>query len=164
MNSFSIPHDIKVVPELQLIGSHLPMSYMNNRTAELWRSFMPRRKEVKNVVGTMVYSVQQYSKGFFNNFSPSNTFEKWAAIEVQSYGEIPDGMERLIIPAGLYAVFHYKGSSSEGPKVFQYILGTWLPGSEYVLDDRPHFEILGERYKNDHPDSEEDICIPIKKK
>ncbi|MFM9945765.1 MAG: GyrI-like domain-containing protein, partial [Bacteroidia bacterium] len=44
------------------------------------------------------------------------------------------------------------------------IYGTWIPNSEYNLDNRPHFEILGEKYKNNHPDSEEEIWIPIKPK
>ncbi|MEP7234441.1 MAG: GyrI-like domain-containing protein, partial [Ignavibacteriota bacterium] len=48
-----------------------------------------------------------------------------------------------------------------GP-TFQYILRTWVPNSNYELDDRPHFEILGEKYKKDDPSSEEEIWIPIK--
>jgi AraC family transcriptional regulator len=39
-----------------------------------------------------------------------------------------------------------------------------LPNSNYHLDDRPHFEILGEKYKNADPGSEEEIWIPIKAK
>jgi AraC family transcriptional regulator len=35
---------------------------------------------------------------------------------------------------------------------------------EYELDDRPHFEILGDKYKNNDPNSEEEIWIPIKLK
>jgi hypothetical protein len=31
-----------------------------------------------------------------------------------------------------------------------------------MLDNRPHFEILGEKYKNADPDSEEDVYIPVK--
>jgi AraC family transcriptional regulator len=42
-----------------------------------------------------------------------------------------------------------------------YIFNTWLPKSGYQLDRRPHFEILGEKYKNNNPDSEEEIWIPI---
>jgi AraC family transcriptional regulator len=42
-----------------------------------------------------------------------------------------------------------------------YIFNTWLPQSNYQLAPRPHFEILGEKYKNNHPDSEEEIWIPI---
>jgi AraC family transcriptional regulator len=29
------------------------------------------------------------------------------------------------------------------------------------LDDRPHFEVLGEKYKNNDPTSEKEIWIPI---
>ncbi|MDP5096829.1 MAG: GyrI-like domain-containing protein [Flavobacterium sp.] len=39
-----------------------------------------------------------------------------------------------------------------------------MPNSEYQLDNRPHFEILGAKYKNNAPDSEEEIWIPIKRK
>ncbi|MFZ1515671.1 MAG: GyrI-like domain-containing protein, partial [Saprospiraceae bacterium] len=67
------------------------------------------------------------------------------------------------IPGGLYAVFYYKGLSTD-TAIFEYIFNTWLPNSEYGLDDRPHFEILGERYKNNDADSEEEIWIPIKNK
>jgi len=67
------------------------------------------------------------------------------------------------LPGGLYAVFDYKGSSND-PGIFQYIFGTWLPGSEYDIDDRPHFEVLGENYKTNDPNSEEEIWIPIRQK
>ncbi len=65
-------------------------------------------------------------------------------------------------PSGLYAVFIHKGDASTAPKTFEYIFGTWLPNSEYLLDNRPHFEILGEKYKNEDPNSEEEVWIPIK--
>ncbi|MFT5513068.1 MAG: AraC family transcriptional regulator, partial [Bacteroidia bacterium] len=50
------------------------------------------------------------------------------------------------------------------PKTFGYIFGEWIPNSIYDIDSRPHFEILGDKYKNDHPNSEEEIWIPIKEK
>jgi AraC family transcriptional regulator len=71
-------------------------------------------------------------------------------------------MKAFELPAGLYAVFLHRGPASEGQRTFQYIMGTWLPASGYELDSRPHFELLGEKYKNDLPDSEEEIWIPIK--
>jgi AraC family transcriptional regulator len=36
-----------------------------------------------------------------------------------------------------------------------------LPGLVHELDYRPHFEILGEKYKNEDADSDEEVCIPI---
>jgi AraC family transcriptional regulator len=71
-------------------------------------------------------------------------------------------MESFILTGGLYAVFIHKGAASEGKRTFSYIFGPWLPASEYSIDDRPHFEILGKKYKNEDPCSEEEIWIPIK--
>lgn len=151
---------IETIREKKLVGKRLSMSLMNNKTPELWRSFMPHRNKIENTAGPALYSLQVYSPAYFNTFNPGNTFEKWAAIEVTAYGAIPDGMETFTLPQGRYAVFHYKGSSADA-SIYQYIFNTWLPGSGYVLDHRPHFELLGDAYKNADPDSEEDIYIPI---
>jgi AraC family transcriptional regulator len=155
---------IEELGEKKLIGMRMAMSLTDNRTAELWRSFMPRRKEIGNNIGTDLYSLQMYGETYFRDFNPSAEFVKWAAIEVKDFEKIPDGMEALVLPDGLYAVFLHRGAASTGPKTFEYIFGTWLPNSEYALDNRPHFEVLGEKYKNDDPSSEEEIWIPIKAK
>jgi predicted transcriptional regulator YdeE len=42
-----------------------------------------------------------------------------------------------------------------------YIYTEWLPASNYELDNRPQFEILGVKYKTNDPNSEEEIWIPI---
>ena len=123
---------------------------------------MPRRKEIKNNLTSELISMQVYDKPVdAGKFNPAATFEKWAVIEVPDFETIPEGMETFILLGGLYAVFVHKGAASAGAKTFQYIFGTWLPASGYVLDHRPHFEILGEKYKNDDPDSKEEIWIPI---
>ena len=155
---------IKTLPEKKLIGKRINMSLTNNKTFELWKSFMPRRKEIKNNLGTELFSMKVYDESYdFKNFDPSAEFEKWAAIEVSDFDEIPDEMDNWTLKSGLYAVFHYKGLSTD-PKIFEYIFGTWLLNSTYSLDNRPHFEILGEKYKNNDRDSEEEIWIPIKSK
>ncbi len=73
-------------------------------------------------------------------------------------------METLILPGGLYAVFLYKGPAGAGSKLYQYIFETWLANSEFLLDNRPHFALMGGKYKNEDPNSEEEIWIPIKPK
>jgi AraC family transcriptional regulator len=157
--------EIRILPEKQLIGLHLSMSLSDNKTGRLWQGFMPRRKEILNAAGPDLFSLQLYGPAF-DPASPDihASFEKWAAVEVTDLDRIPEDMELLTLPEGLYAVFHYKGSSAEGPRLFAYIYGTWLPGSGYELDDRPHFEILGPKYKNNDPESEEEIWIPIRPK
>jgi len=155
---------IETLSEKILIGKRNNMSFLNNRTAELWQSFMPTRKEIKNSIGTELYSVEVYPPQFFERFSNEIEFEKWAAIEAESLDAIPNGFESLIIPNGLYAVFIHKGPASKGFKTYQYIFQSWIPNSEFQLDNRPHFALMGDNYKNEDPNSEEEIWIPIKKK
>jgi AraC family transcriptional regulator len=155
---------IKYLSEKKLIGKRMSMLFSVNKTVDLWRSFMPWRKEIKNTIGTELYSVQSYGPSFFDKFDANAVFEKWAAIEVTDFNAVPDEMETLVLPEGAYAVFIYKGAANEAGPTFQYIIGTWLPESEYELDNRPHFEILGEKYRNNDPGSEEEIWIPIRPK
>ena len=82
-------------------------------------------------------------------------------IQVADFNTIPQGMETFELPGGLYAVFHYKGNTANAAEVFRYILQEWLPQSGYELDNRPHFEVLGEKYSNCSDESEEEIWIPI---
>jgi len=160
--AFPIP-TIKTLNEKKIVGKRLKMSLSNNLTGELWKSFMTKRKEIINNTSSDLISLQIYKPFHFVNFNPHNEFEKWASIEVANFDLIPDGMESLTIESGLFAVFNYKGSSSD-KSIYQYIFTTWIPNSKYAIDNRPHFEILGEKYKNNDPNSEEEIWIPIIKK
>jgi AraC family transcriptional regulator len=155
---------IATLREKKLVGKHLKMSFSKNRTFELWRSFMPRRREIANNLSSDLYSVEVYEPSFFENINPEKEFDKWAAIEVMDFNIVPDEMETLILPDGLYGVFLYKGPASAGSKLYRYIFETWLPNSDFFLDNRPHFALMGEKYKNEDPNSEEEIWIPIKSK
>ncbi len=154
---------IETVSEKKMVGKKMTMTLSNNKTGELWKSFMQRRKEIQNTLAEELYSMQIHDPSFnFQEFDPHIPFEKWAATEVSNFEEIPPEMESIVVPPGLYAVFIHKGPASTAPKTFMYIFGDWLPHSEYEIDDRPHFEILGEKYKNEDPSSEEEVWIPIK--
>jgi AraC family transcriptional regulator len=149
--------------EKKLVGHSIKMSLIDNKTAQLWRQFSPRVKEVLNRTSEDRISMQIYSADYYRHFSPRNEFEKWAAVEVDNVNDIPQGMKPFILEGGLYAVFDYKGLSTDH-SIFQYIFGTWIPNSPYQIDDRPHFEVLGKKYRNNDPESEEEIWIPIREK
>ncbi|OXA76602.1 AraC family transcriptional regulator [Flavobacterium aquidurense] len=153
---------IENLTEKKLLGKHLDMSFIENKTFQLWSSFMPRRKEIKNSLDSNLYSLEVFPAGHFDNFDPNNTFQKWAAVEVSDFENIPSEMETLVIPNGLYAVFLHKGPATEAYQTYHSIFTEWLPNSEYTVDDRPHFAVMDERYKKDDPNSEEEIWIPIK--
>ena len=154
---------IKILEGKNLVGKRMKMSLSKNKTGELWRSFMPRLKEITNRLTSDLISMQIYDSSYFTNFNPISEFEKWASVEVSSFDSVPKEMESIMLAGGLYAVFNYKGSSADS-SIFQYIFNTWLPNSEYQLDNRSHFEVFGEKYKNNDPNSEEEIWIPIKEK
>ncbi len=154
---------IVTIMEKKMVGNRIRMSLSDNKTKELWQRFMSKRTAIKNNLSNDKYSMQIYDLAYFDRFNPKEEFLKWAAVEVTNFENVPTDMETFILTGGLYAVFEYKGSS-EDKSIFQYIYTSWLPNSGYVLDGRPHFEILGKNYKNNDPNSEEEIWIPIKLK
>lgn len=152
---------IEILKEKKLIGQNIKMSLSQNRTGLLWSQFVPRIKEIENKLSKNKISMQIYPSTYYEEFSSNNEFEKWATVEVKNFDNIPKGMECFTLKEGLYAVFEYKGSSSDN-SIFNYIFSKWLPSSDYQIDERPHFEVLGEKYKNNDGNSEEEIWIPIK--
>lgn len=156
------PRIVKMAAK-KLIGYNLTMSLANNQTGQLWGSFGPRIKEIENRVGIDLISMQVYDASYYQQFNPANEFEKWATVEVENFDCVPNGMKTFNLDEGTYVVFDYKGSSAD-PSIFQYIFWEWLPKSPYQIADRPHFEILGSKYKNNDPNSEEEIWVPIVEK
>lgn len=151
-----------LLEEKKLIGKKLQMSLTNNKTAFLWSSFMPHLSTIQNKVSNDLFSLQVYDKNYFDKFNPNKEFVKWALIEVSDFDNVPPSLETFIIPSGQYAVFIHKGDTREFYKTAQYIYETWLPNSNFKLDNRTHFEIIGEKTKINDPNSEEEFWIPIK--
>ncbi|MBB6609941.1 GyrI-like domain-containing protein [Pontibacter sp. Tf4] len=155
---------LQTIAGKKLVGMSTETKLATHNPATLWQQFMPRRHEVGVIVGPELYSVQVYDAGFVKGeFTANSVFRDWAAVEVTDSTDLPDGMEQLNVPAGLYAVFLHKGPASAFPATAGYIFGEWLPNSNYTLDDRPHFEVMGAKYLgHEHPDSEEEVWIPVK--
>ena len=151
---------IITIKSKNLVGISLKMSLAESRIIELWSSFMPRLSEIKNSVSSDLYSLQVYDSNYFDEYNPKLEFEQWALIEVENFENVPSGMQSFVLSEGQYAVFLHKGMNTDN-SIFQYIYGSWLPNSDYQLDNRPHFELLGSKFKKGSPDSEEEIWIPI---
>lgn len=154
---------IEILRSKKLIGMSLETSLVDNKTIQLFKTFMPRKKEIPNTISKEVFDIRVYPNGYYANFNPVNNFTKWAAVEVANFEEIPHGMKSIIIETGKYAVFTIKVADSN-PSVFQYIFTEWLPNADFLLADRPHFDILGEQVQQRLRDAEEEIWIPIQLK
>jgi AraC family transcriptional regulator len=61
-------------------------------------------------------------------------------------------------------VFRVTGGLSKIAEVFQYAYMQWLPSSGYEMAYPFDFELYGEDYKGDVPESELDIYIPVRPK
>jgi AraC family transcriptional regulator len=153
---------IEIMPPGRFIGMRLRMSFAGLKTRELWQAFMPGKKEITGIDGPFLYSMEVYPDGFFEPFDPTAGFDKWACVKVSNTAAVPEGMEVLPLEGGIYAVFLYQGPPSRAAQFYGSIYGVWLPGSGYRLDNRPHFAVMGEKYKGEAEDSEEEIWIPVR--
>lgn len=163
MASLSQPTITNIAAKI-LAGHRVRMSQVNNRSRELWQSFRPLAPSVRNRIGSDFFSVQVYdSPEYFAAYSPAREFDRWAAVEISSVADLTPAMEILSLNAGLYAVFEYRGTPAEFAPFAQQIFAEWLPASGYMLDDRPHFEVLSPAYRADDPNAEETIYIPVKR-
>lgn len=151
---------ILTVTEKHLLGLHTELTMNNNLTIELWQKFMPRKKEILQLVSDSIFPAQVYPSDYFDSMQPNKPFTMWATVEINPDTLcIPEGMEILIIPEGLYACFTLVGMDIQA--LMRYIFIEWLPISGYKVANRPHFAIMDKRYKHNQPDSQEDIYIPI---
>lgn len=155
---------ITTIAEKKLVGLKIRTSLAENKTFELWSKFMPNVKEIPNQKKSGIYSIQLFDEDLeFHQFTPNTFFEKWAAVEVLNFEEIPDELEFYVLPGGKYAVFIHHGPAKTFPKTSQHIFGSWIPNSPFEVDSRPHFEVMDYGYKYDDPNAEEEIWVPIRK-
>lgn len=147
---------IETLKAKQLVGLSCSTSLVKNQTAALWKHFMKNRP----THSSEFIAMQVYGPDYFTSFDPTKVFEQWACVEVVNLEIIPENMVPFLIPAGLYAKFNYKGPSTDH-SIYDYIYRQWVPQSKYQLDDRPHFQVMGEKYSNTSASSEEEIWIPI---
>lgn len=153
---------IRSCNEILLAGHVLEMSLIENRTRELWAGFGPVRRKIMGASPTELYSVEVYpGLEYFQSFNPQRSFRKWACVRIEDSAGLPKGVQTLLLPAGMYAVFLYRGSPEEVSGFYQQIFTEWLAQSKYQLDDRPHFAVMGENYRPGDPQSEEEIWIPV---
>lgn len=158
MNSAKIQPKIIEITEKKLVGISLEMSMAENKTAQLFQTFMPRRNEIKNRLNPFVFDLQEYPPNYFQQFNPKAKFRKYALAEVSRFADIPKKMQQFVLPRGKYAVFNGYFDN----RIFEYIYSEWLPHSGFVVDKRPHFDILDENQKSGNVKNHQDIYIPVK--
>ena len=145
--------------EMYVVGIFVSMQrHETHKIRTLWQQFSPRRHEITNSANNTLIAMQTFT--LKENGEPEDNFNMWACVEVSELLDIPKGMKGFTIPEGEYLKVLHKGMDAS--ETYQKVMSKWLPKSGYIMDDRPHFQVMGEKYKNGSPDSEEDFYIPIK--
>jgi AraC family transcriptional regulator len=148
--------------ERKLVGIKIRTSLSENRTRELWQQFKPAARNIRGRASTDFYSVQFFDEGTtFETITPRTLFDKWAAVEVSDFENIPPAMLPLLL-SGKYAVFIHTGLPSRFPETAEFIYRGWLPKSGYEVDARAHFEIMSSDYRPDDPNAHEEVWVPIR--
>lgn len=140
------------------------MANFNDETKQgipdLWRIFGPRMQEVSVRIEGTTYGV------CFPAALDEENFDYMAAVPVDNFDTIPDGMVARTVPAHKFAVFtHRTGEDTmhnDLQKSMQYIWGTWLPNSGYEHAKVPDFELYDSRMDPITETGEFDIYLPVK--
>jgi AraC family transcriptional regulator len=154
----NLPHRIEIIESKKLIGFSITTSFQEDKTPMVWKKFMMRRNEITHRISDQLFSLQIYPE----NFTPNQSFTKYALAEVSDFDDIPNDFETFVLETGKYLVFNYKGKAENGPELFRYTFQTFIPENNFEVDDRPHFEIFGNEYNPASELAEEEIWIPIK--
>jgi AraC family transcriptional regulator len=154
---------VQHIAPIKVIGVRAEMSLAEDRTGDLWGTFMPRRNEISARTDASYLSIRSLRGGLDALSDPDARFEKWAAVAVEHHDEVPEGMLAHTLSGGRYAVFEHCGPASAFPQTLQFIFGIWLPASGYQLDAaRQQFEVLAEDYDPFDPQSREEVWLPLR--
>jgi AraC family transcriptional regulator len=148
------PMKIADRPALTVVGLQIRATPMSPDIPALWPRFVARIAEIESVLEPRV------SYGVMHNQAADGTsFDYLAAVSVAASARLPEGMTKLLLPAGRYACFSYPLSGlGEG---YGEIFGRLLPASDFVQAAGPMFERYGEDFCPDQPDSAVEIWLPV---
>ncbi len=148
-----MPLDVIERPAITVVGMNIRTKNMSPEIPALWPKFVVRIDEVENPAEPRVsYGVMRQPGGV-------QALDYMAAVSVKPGGRVPDGMEALTIPAGMYTACRYP--LAELGKGFGEIFNRLLPQSDYVQVPGPWFERYDEWFDARNPRSLVEICLPL---
>lgn len=146
---------------LTLVGMSCFGNNANREFSKIWELFLPRMETIPKALATgRSFGVELYPA----EYSSTGMWFYMAAREVSDLSEMPLDMVAKIIPPATYAVFTHTGPIERLPETYRHGYRTWLPASPYESAAWFDLELYGDRFKGDAPDSEIDVCIPVKRR
>ncbi|MDF2504861.1 GyrI-like domain-containing protein [Clostridium sp.] len=142
------------IKEFKAVGITYFGNNSNGEIPKLWQVFNSRYKDIKQKSKSMI------CHGICDDEMDSEgRFHYTACAEVDSFQDVPEGMETKIVPAGKYLVYTYVGDMKNIGNFYNDIFTKYLPDSEYEIDSRLQLELYDGRFMDN---GEFDIYIPVK--
>ena len=86
-----------------------------------------------------------------------------ACIELHTDATPPPGISLDSIGAGRWAVYTHRGPYDGIAEAYRHLFGSWLPGSDEEIDDRPCMECYHNSPLDTAPaDLLTDLCLPLR--
>lgn len=147
--------------KLILVGRPYYGDANEHKFAKAWERFGNLEKEVSHRLNPMVgFGVEIYGP----EFQTEHQWTYFPSVQVSQFDDVPALLFAKTLPSATYAVFTAKGGIPKLGDTFMYAYMTWLPTSAYEVAFPFDFEYYDERFKDNDPDSEVDIYIPVKPK
>lgn len=153
------------LPPIKVVGIRGETTLSDNQLPLLWERFRSLLPDIPHITpnGRMFGICEACHENTLYIMNNEVLFTEVAAVEVDSFDALSDGLVSKELPGGRYAVFTHKGTLRTLIQTFEYIWGTWFLTTNEELDWREDFELYDERFLGyDHPDSEIDLYIPIR--
>ena len=149
-------------PGLQLVGMRThyygadsAKNNLSSRLPALWAQFVPRAGEVPHHVPGCLYGV------ITQTAADTDLLEYHAAVAVERFATVPEGMVALEVPPACYATFEHRGAATELDRTVSYAYSTWLLRSGRRHTSGPDVEMYDQRYKAESADSVITYALPV---
>lgn len=166
IHKITIHPEIVDIEEVKIVGIRGETTLRDNSLKPLWEKFYLLQDKIPNRLsnGRRFGICELIDENIHYTLSNDLLFSDFIGIEVSSFKDIVLPFQTKIITGGRYAVFRHTGSLQTISDTLHYIWGTWLLNTKEEIDNREMFELYDHRFIGyDHPESQMDIYIPIKK-
>ncbi|AUG78137.1 AraC family transcriptional regulator [Kitasatospora sp. MMS16-BH015] len=165
--SSSMRYRIVEKPELRVVGrkARVPLIHegVNPHIAELIQSVGP--EEVQRITALSsqepegILSVVQHLS---DSREEGVELDYYHAVLTEASHPVPDGLDSLVIEAGLWAVFENTGAYPQAlQEMWRDVFTQWFPSNPFVIREGP--EILRTRPTADWKESDSQLWIPVER-
>jgi len=154
----SLPRFVDL-PPLLIAGMREPLHEQSAQTIPLlWKKFAPYIGHIPHQHGAVAYGLCVHSSE-----SSNGRYYYMAGCEVGEFGNLPEDLSPLIVPAHRYAVFAHDDHVSSIKDTIDYAFDQWLPtaGCKHNPQSIHFFERYGENFNPNTGFGDMEIWLPL---